>query len=207
MAQVSLIFPTTSRTLFSPERALPYQRSLQEAGHAVEVIVVNGSGAIKHVDFEPSWRRVEAREPGLAEAAITGLRAARGDVLLLLDTAMGYLPADLNRVAEALVDGAADLAVASQFAGKSPGRPSTALVRIRGYAGALVRSLTGTSDPFSGLIGLTRALYSELGGTLQPLGSKFGVDILARAGGRWIDVPVSSTWPARAQRLEFDDLR
>src|SRR5579864_737533 len=120
MAQVSLIFPTTSRTLFSPERALPYQRSLQEAGHAVEVIVVNGSGAIKHVDFEPSWRRVEAREPGLAEAAITGLRAARGDVLLLLDTAMGYLPADLNRVAEALVDGAADLAVASQFAGKSP---------------------------------------------------------------------------------------
>ena len=119
MAQISLILPTRPDRLPPTDREIaPLRAALVDAGHAVEVVVVEG-------------------HPGLAMAAIEGLREADGEVLLVLDPGATYAPEDLVNVAEPLVEGRADLAVA-------------AIGPCRGPVAAITRLLTGTAAPRSG---------------------------------------------------------
>jgi dolichol-phosphate mannosyltransferase len=204
MARVSLVLPTDP-ALEPPVAQIPaLRRVLEEAGHDVEVLVVGGPA----VDQErPGWRHLVACEPGRTAAAVEGLLEAQGDVLLVLDPAMGYDPADLVRVAEPLASGRADLVVASRHAPSREGETGPARGRLRAWAGAVGRPLTGTSDPSSGLIGLTRSALATAGGAFAPLGSQFSFELLARVAGRRLDVPVRTGVPARRTRPGFDDVR
>jgi dolichol-phosphate mannosyltransferase len=204
MARVSLVLPTDP-AMPPPVAQIPaLRRVLEEAGHDVEVLVVGGPMMDEN---RPAWRHLVAHEPGRAAAAVAGLLEAEGDVLLVLDPSMGYDPADLVQVVEPLASGRADLVVASRYAGRGDGAIGPAPGRLRAWVGAVSRPLTGTSDPSSGLIGLTRSALAAAGGALAPLGSQFSFELLAKVGGRRLDVPVGAGAPSRRTRPGFDDVR
>lgn len=209
MAHVSIIFPTAPRARFSVEAAEPFVRALEAGGHQVELVLASGPSGHAGKNGSPlPGRHVIADQSGVAAAAISGLKQAAGEILLVVDPAMGYTPDDVLRLVEPLASGEADLAVASRFVGtRASGLGRSMAGQVRGWAGSLIRPLVGSSDPMSGLVGLNRDLFQEVAGTLQPLGTKFTAELLARSGGRWVEVPSSAKWPARWLGLEYDDLR
>jgi dolichol-phosphate mannosyltransferase len=207
MARVSLVLPTTPQIPLSPERVHSFQRDLEDAGHSVEVVVVSPADAAPAEGFDPLWRRVETGQLGLAAVATEGLRAASGDLLVVLDPSMGYASADLSRVLEPLASGEADLAIASRFASGAAGSAGVTRSWLRTCTGAVLRPMTGTSDPLSGLLALTRASFEREADALRPVGTKFAIELLLRTEGRCVEVPVQGRWPAGALGLRFDDLR
>ncbi|MEO6808062.1 MAG: GtrA family protein, partial [Isosphaeraceae bacterium] len=204
MARVSLILPAASDTWPDLNQVGPLQRALEEAGHETELIVSTDFATNTPDPSTEGWRVLKAGGTGQAAAAVEGLLRAEGEVLVVLDLSLGYRPEDLVRVVEPLVQGQADLAVGSRVEA-GDGLPGAR--RVQAWAGALVRPLTGTSDPLSGLIALRRGLIDETGVRFRAVGSKFSFELLAKLGGRWVDVPVRPLAASRLKRPEFADLR
>ena len=195
MAHVSLILPIARGTSKPVERIGAFLRGLEEAGHRVEVLVVADPRlAADLAGLGGSWNLLVADGPGLAVAAVAGLREASGDVLLVLDLERGYWPEDLTRIVAPLDEGEADLAIGC---------------RNRAPGGALARVLLGTSDPRAGLIGLTRSCARLADKALAPVGSRYAIELLIKSRGRRVDVPVRRETPPRPHHwdLGFDDLR
>ena len=141
---------------------------------------------------ETGCRPIAAHAAGLAESAVAGLRAAGGELLLVLDLSMLYAVEDVVAVARALDAGDAALAVAS--------RPCR-------WTGAPALRLLGTTDPTSGLVGLTRSAVVAADDSLAPVGSRFCLELLARVGGRRVDVPVGPVRSTSRASTPFGDLR
>lgn len=204
MARVSLILPANSDTWPDSVRVEPLKHALEAAGHEAELIVATDVATNIPAPSTVDWRISRTRGSGQAAAAVEALLRAEGEVLVVLDLAPGYRPEDLVRVVEPLVQDRADLAVASR-AEAGDGQPGPR--RVQGWAGALVRRLTGTSDPLSGLISLRRGLLDESGVQFRAVGSKFSFELLAKLGGRWVDVPARPLTGPGPRRPGFADLR
>jgi dolichol-phosphate mannosyltransferase len=207
MAHVSLILPIAPGAVQLDDQIGEHRRMLEEAGHRVEVLVVADPRlAADLVGLEGSWNLLVADEPGLAVSAVAGLRAARGDVLLVLDLERGYRPEELARVVAPLDRGEADLAVASRGNLSSNTRRRR---RLSAWTGALARALVGTSDPLSGLVALSRPFAQEADKALEPVGSWYAIELLMKARGRRVDVPVhvSAPPPPRGRDVGLDGLR
>lgn len=209
MAYVSLVFPITPRFSFSPADAESFACLLEQEGHEVEVLFASGAEGYPSANGELlPFRRVVADQPGMAAAVMAGLDEASGDILVAIDPTMKYGPEDVLRLVEALASGTAELVVASRFASPSPGSLGPPRGgHLRGWVGSLLRPLVGSSDPMSGLVGLTREQFEGVAGSLRPLGTKFTAELLTRTGGRWLEVPSGAGWPTRWWGLEYDDLR
>lgn len=195
MPRVSLIVPTDAGQHPFTEIVEASQAALTQAGYEVQVILVGNSshqGAADGMPAAPVHRVVEA-EPGLAMAAVAGMRAADGEILLVLDPRMGYAVEDLARVAGPLARGEADLALGC---------------RSRQWVGRVARLVFGSSDPMSGLLGLTQAHRDEWVGSLAPVGSKVAWVLLAKTDKqRRVDIPVGRVSRSTRGRLGFNDLR
>ncbi len=120
MSRVSLIV-----TLARGETALAGScaaacRALEAAGHEVEVIVALGPAMAAPDDGDdpscPDWRWVVAPTRGQVAAAVEGLYQASGEILLIVDPAAGYDPADVVAVAATLASGQGEVAIASRWA-------------------------------------------------------------------------------------------
>jgi dolichol-phosphate mannosyltransferase len=207
MARVSLIVPTVPTDLWNAEPLAAARQTLGDAGHSVEVLVVIESGTSPPSGLsEDAFRLVSSTHPGRAAAAMAGLERCEGEVLILLDPGQGYHSSDLPSVVEPLARGDADLVVASRVVSRAGLSRPDWKSRI---LGRLARATTGTSDPLSGLIGLTRTAIQGVGDNFHPVGRQFSFEILAKVGGRWIDVPVRATSPSKrsADGPGWDDLR
>lgn len=205
MSLISLILPV------DPDRqsqGLPIQsleRSLREAGHEVELIVAPTKLTMTwHSNHSSS-----AKPPknGRLAAACRGLERSQGDLLLIVDTERQYQIQDLLRVIDRLETGAADVVVGSRR--PLPGDsgevsvPRRSLVPLRGFA----VWLTGSSDPFSGLVGMSRAVYEEASGSLESAGSHFTLEVLAKASGKKLDVSAHPAHSSKWRLPAIDDLR
>jgi dolichol-phosphate mannosyltransferase len=193
MARLSLIL------LRAPEIAWPFERvaacraGLEEQGHEVDVLAVSDPSSTPAPGYDEPWcEPIVAGSPGLSEAAIEGLRASSGDLLVVLDLGMEYTAEDVIAVAARLAEGDAELVVAS---------------RPRQWAGSMALRLLGTTDPTSGLLGLTRAVAREADDSFAPVGSRFALELLARVGGRRVDVPVGRVFAGPASPTLLGDLR
>jgi dolichol-phosphate mannosyltransferase len=142
-----------------------------------------------------------ADRAGLAAATVAGLREARGDVLVVLDLERGYAPEGMMRLVEPLLQGRAELAVATPRG--NPGLWSGPCA----WSGSLARGLLGTSDPSSGLVALTAKAARGVNGLHTPIGSRFTLDLIARTNGKRVDVPVGRSASNGRIRLELNDLR
>ena len=203
MRRVSLILPTSRGEPFEDGLATRMASKLSELGFEIELLRAVGDDHGPIDSTEVLGRLVRAPIRGSAAAAIAGLEAAEGDVLVVLETSMGYDPDDLALVVEAVAEGRAELVVASRLTrGTGPFRTSI---------GALVRPLVGTSDPLSGLVALDRRAFDEARGQFAPIGSKFAFELLSKiAAGpsaRRLDLPIRRRLPKGRGRFGIDDVR
>jgi dolichol-phosphate mannosyltransferase len=198
MALVSFIFPAEPGTLPTGERIEPFRQILADHGHTVEVLVVSGQREGVQEGSQGPVRVLDVEEPGLAVAAVAGLREARGDLLVVLDLERGYVPEDVAAVLVPLAEGDADLVVASR---SHCARPWVA------WAGTLARPLLGTSDPLSGMIAMTREALREVDNALAPIGSRFALEFLVKVKGKRIEIPVRMDDPDQPGRIVLSDLR
>lgn len=177
MAHVSLIVLNAPDLPADDPRIDSWREALEAAGHAVEVIYPVG-------------------ESGLTARAIAGLREACGEIRVVVDTLRHYVADDLPRVVEPLIEGRAEVAVADgQLAG------------WRALAATVVRPISGSADPFSGLVALTAEAFERVEGDFRPVGRRFAFEILARARRNRVDVLVESDRSVRFPSLGLDDLR
>ena len=173
MARVSLIVLRSPGISWPSDRVAAYRAGLQELGYTVEVLAVSDPTADRPFVVDEPWcETIVAGAPGLAESAISGLRTARGHLLVVVDLAMPYTPENLFAVVERLALGDAHLVVAS--------RPMP-------WTGRLALQVLGTTDPTSGLVGLTRTGAIEADDSFAPVGSRFTLELLARVAGRRVD--------------------
>jgi dolichol-phosphate mannosyltransferase len=177
MAHVSLIVLNAPSLPADDTRIDWWRGALEAAGHSVTVVLPT-SGA------------------GLTARAIDGLRDSEGSVRIVIDALRQYSAADLPRLVEPLVEGRSDVAVADG-----------GLAGWRALAALLLRPISGSADPFSGLIALTDAAFDRADGEFKPVGRRFAFEILARANRRRVDVVVEAPRSVRFPVLGLDDLR
>ena len=114
----------------------------------------------------------------------------------MIDALRQYWPADLPRLVEPLVEDRAEVAVAD-------GR----LAGWRALAALVLRPISGSADPFSGLVALTDTAFDRAEGNFKPVGRRFAFEILVRANRRRVDVVVEAPRSVRFPALGLDDLR
>lgn len=203
MASVSLILPLAPGSLLTAEAIEKFRKCLENAGHTVDVLGIADPRS-PHLPLVAGswWRSLVASEPGLASASVAGLRRAKGDVLVVLDHDRGYTLEDLTGVIEPIERHDADLVVASRNVSHgSEVRPG----RVAAWAGLAARRVLGSTDPFSGLLAITRDLARSA--ELEPLGSCFTLELLARAGGQRQDLAVGRGRGTTRRRVQLDDIR
>src|SRR5712692_1772381 len=89
----------------------------------------------------------DREEPGLAAAVMSGARAAKGELLLIMDADLSHPPDRINDLLAPLLGGAADLVIGSRYVagGSTPAWPLWR--RMLSQAGsALAYPLTGVND-------------------------------------------------------------
>ncbi len=206
MAVVSLVLPSRE-VVVDGDLVSRFRHALIDSGHEVEVIFAVGPHeAAGGPSVVEGGRVVVAERRGLAAAAIAGIDETRGEIVVVLDPSMGYEPGDLWRVVGPLAEGRADLVVASRCL-PGPTDPGNGRDRLRSALGRFTKPLTGTTDPLSGLIGMSRQAVDKASEWFQPIGPHFSFELLAKVGGRWIEVPVS-TGPTRHRAFPgLDELR
>jgi dolichol-phosphate mannosyltransferase len=127
---------------------------------------------------------------GLASAVVDGFKAARGDIIGVMDADLSHPPAALPALLAAIRQGGADLAIASRLVpgGGTEGWPRTRKLTSR-IATLLARPLTRVRDPLSGCFFFRREVIA--GVALKPRGYKIGLEILVKGNARSIvEVPI-----------------
>lgn len=178
-------------------RLLPELLSaLDHATIESEVLVVDdastdGSAEVAERLLGPRGRVIRRTgRPGLARAALEGIRAARGDVIVLMDADLEHPVDRVVPLARAVLDAQADVAVGSRFAPGGGILGRSAWRRACSHLGAwLARGpARGVLDPLSGLLAFRRSVVE--GVDLGTRGFKIGLEVLARGRyGKAVEIP------------------
>ncbi len=173
----------------------------------IETLLVSLSDALTDLDYEiivvdddspdGTWQRVEelrgrlprvglirrTAERGLSSAVVTGMAAATGDVLAVIDADGQHDETLLPTLVEQISRRGADVAVGSREApGGSYGDWSTHR-RLTSWVGAEVaRRIVGVglTDPMSGFFAVSRNRYLDVESEVNPRGFKILLEFVAR---------------------------
>ena len=148
--------------------------------------------------LEAAGREVEVvpigdRGPRLADGAIRGLRSSSGDAVVIIDLNRPYTPEDVLAVVGPLLAGEADVAI---------GCPGTPKLSAR-----LLAPIARTADPWSGLVAVRRETIGPASSRLRPVGERFALEIVQRAEGRRVDVPLPDRPGDSPRGWHLDDIR
>ncbi|MGH9554922.1 MAG: polyprenol monophosphomannose synthase [Terriglobales bacterium] len=191
--RLSLVLPTYNEAANLEHLVRALIEVLDGARVSFEIVIVDdnspdGTGGIADQLAAGSGGRVRAlhrkEERGLGTAVVAGWKAARGEILAVMD-ADGQHPPDLIPRLLAALDPGAEVAVASRYISGSDiprwnllrrlgSRLATAITRL-----ALPRAAAGVRDPLSGCFALRRELIQ--GVEPKPLGFKILLEVLMRA--------------------------
>jgi len=144
--------------------------------------------------------------PGLATAIMLGARAARGEILLVMDADLSHPPDRIKDLVAPLFAGTADLVVGSRYVkgGSTPDWPAWRRAVSRAGA-ALAHPLTGLHDSMCGFFAIGRSRLLEL--APQTSGFKIVFETMLRAHGtlRVREVPIVFRERARGRsKMSFD---
>ncbi|MBI4489402.1 MAG: glycosyltransferase family 2 protein [Deltaproteobacteria bacterium] len=199
---LSLVIPTYNESENLPHLLQRLTRTLDGAGIRFEIIVVDDDspdGTWKLAEEmgmrDPRIRLVRRQdERGLATAVVAGWKEARGEILGVMDADLQYPPESLPELLKPILEGHADISVASRYA---PGArvEQWGLLREIISRGAILLAklalpgvLNGLSDPNSGHFLMRRSVIQDV--DLRPIGYKILIEILARGRyARVADVP------------------
>ncbi len=197
---LSIILPTYNEAENLPELMERIAGVLKSIEH--EVIVVDddspdgtwktAESLVKKYKSLRVIRRVDRR--GLSSAVVEGFDAAKGDVLLVMDSDLQHDPALIAQLCEAVKKGAG-IAVASRYMkGGSVGEWVSGRKILSAVGTWLARRIipVRVSDPMSGFFALNADVYRRVRGSLRPTGFKILFEILAHLPSRTstIDVPL-----------------
>lgn len=199
MALVSIIVPTLREAANLP--TLVAQIAEAMAGRTYEIIVVDddsrdGTDRVC-VDLAATYpvRCIVRPHPidGLGGAVLLGLRAARGDVFVVMDADLQHPPSRLPALLAPVESGDAEFAVGSRaVAGGSTSDQWPWHRRVTSDVAALLaRPFAGNlRDVMSGYFALPRAVF-ERGEHLAPLGFKIGLELICKCRvTRLVEVPI-----------------
>src|SRR5262249_24748970 len=145
--------------------------ALGPAAGPFEVVIVDDASSDGTDARVRAWeqthpvRLIERRGArGLASAAIAGARAARSDVVIVMDADLSHPPSAIPALARAVLEGRADVAIGSRRVpgGATPGWPLRRRLASR-FASALAWPLSNARDPLSGYFATRRADLLALG--------------------------------------------
>ncbi len=138
-------------------------------------------------------RLIERDAPafGLSGAVIAGARAARGDLLVVMDADLSHPPEKIAELLQPLLEGRADMVIGSRYVkgGSTPGWPVWRRILSRA-AGGFAYPLTGVHDSMSGFFAMPRKLLLEL--TPAATGFKIAFEVLVQGGRnlRVVEIPI-----------------
>ena len=192
MAHLSLIV-LTGGSVQATGSIDPVVDELMRAGHQVEVMNVLPLGSVA------SGGQIQSDVAGMAAAAVAGLDASSGEILVVLDPAYGYSPGDVVSVVAPLLHGEAEVVVGSRYSRAAGG--------LRRLVGAVAKLACGTSDPLSGLVAISRGALTKGRAGFLALGHSFALELVIRVPGRHVETPIRSVPAWRRFSVSWDDVR
>jgi dolichol-phosphate mannosyltransferase len=192
---LSLVLPTFNERENLPRLVPRLVERLEAVGCPFELIVVDDDSPDRTWELAAAMAVEDSRvcvvrrqgERGLATAVVAGWKVARGEVLGVMDADLQYPPEGLPALLEPIVEGDADVVVASRYTpGARVGRWSlrreiVSRGAIRLARLALPGALRDLRDPNAGYFLLRRRVIE--GVELRPIGFKILIEVLAR--GHW----------------------
>ncbi|MHA1114520.1 MAG: polyprenol monophosphomannose synthase [Alphaproteobacteria bacterium] len=195
--RLSIIVPTYREAENIAPLVARVEAATEPLAETREMLIVDDSsgdgidGVVAGLDRP--WVRLIARTAprDLSGAVLDGLRAARGEVLVVMDADLSHPPESIPDLLAALEAGA-DMAVGSRYV------PGAAIAEAWGggrhlnsRAGTLLaRLFTPLRDPMSGFFALTRATLAGAG-RLNPIGYKILLELLVKCRpARVVEVPI-----------------
>ena len=131
-------------------------------------------------------------ETGLSSAVCAGARAARGDLVVVMDADLSHPPEAIPAMLEPLLDGSREMVIGSRYAkgGSTPEWPVSRKVASR-LATLPARLFTSVHDPLAGFFAIRKEFILAVA---QPAaGFKIALQILATAGPalRVAEIPIT----------------
>lgn len=196
---VSIVVPTYMEGANLPILVPQIGRAMLAAGHSYEILVVDDDSPDDTVSVcEDLARRFPLRltvrkgERGLATAVVCGMRAARGDILAVMDADLSHPPAQLPDLVGPLKEGRADFVIGSRYVAGGTTEEGWGVFRWLNsrFATCLAWPLTGARDPLAGFFALHRETF-ESAAPLDPVGYKIGLELIVKSHCRnVVEVPI-----------------
>jgi dolichol-phosphate mannosyltransferase len=184
---VSVIVPTLNEA----ENIEGIIRKIIAGSGALEIEIIVVDDASKD-DTQPIVRRLSETLPvvllardqpkdGLAGAVLAGARAARANVVMVIDADGSHPPEKIPELAEPVIRGEKDMVIGSRYApgGSTPGWSRKRRLMSRA-ASACAWPLTDVHDALSGFFAVRRELMVEI--PSDAAGFKIALEILVRGG-------------------------
>ena len=194
--RVSVIVPTYQEA-DSLGPLLDRLSGVREEGLELEVLIVDDDsrdGTEEVVrDLSLSWVRLITRrgERGLSSAVLAGLRAASGDVLIVMDADLSHPPESIPDMLAALRSGA-DFVVGSRYVAGGGTEDGWGVLRWVNskVATIMARPFTSVKDCMSGFIGFRRDTWLNAQ-DLDPVGYKIGLELIVKCRcANVVEVPI-----------------
>lgn len=194
---VSLVVPTLNEA----ENIEPLVLQIMAAAPACAEILIVDDGSTD--DTRARIRALEGKYPvrllardhptlGLSGAVIAGARAARGEILVVMDADLSHPPAEISSLVRPLLEGRADMVIGSRYVkgGTTPGWPMYRKIMSRVAAG-VAYPLTGVHDSMCGFFAIRRERLLQLAPAAT--GFKIAFEAIVRGGRglRVLEVPIA----------------
>jgi len=193
---ISVIIPTLNEA----ENIAPLLRRIMGSQPIADEIIFVDDGSIDGTRKRIcSWsnsapvRLIERENSalGLSGAVIAGARAARGDLLVVMDADLSHPPEKIGELLRPVATGTADLVIGSRYVegGSTPGWPIWRKIMSRIAAG-FAYPLTGVHDSMCGFFAIRRTTLLEL--TPFATGFKIAFEAIVHGGKqlRVLEIPI-----------------
>ena len=194
---VSVVVPTLNEV----ENVEPLVREImRSAPDCAEIIIVDDGSRdgtrdrIRRLMDDFPVRLLARDQPtfGLSGAVIEGARAARGDLLVVMDADLSHPPHEIPALLAPITRGTADMVIGSRYVrgGTTPGWPLYRKMMSR-VASGLAYPLTGIHDSMCGFFAIRRVVLLEFAPAAT--GFKIAFETIARGGRnlRVVEVPIA----------------
>ena len=194
---LSVVVPTLNEV----ENVEPLVRQIMRSSPDCAEIVIVDDGSndgtrdcIRRLMEAYPLRLIARDEPsfGLAGAVIEGARAARGDLLVVMDADLSHPPDEIAALVSPIRDDRADMVIGSRYVrgGTTPGWPLYRKVISR-IASGVAYPLTGIHDSMCGFFAIRRSLLLDFAPAAT--GFKIAFETIVRGGRnmRVLEVPIA----------------
>jgi dolichol-phosphate mannosyltransferase len=197
--RVSILIPTLNEAENIDPLLEQLTRSFGQEHRDLEILFADADSDDGTVQKIEAWalrapvRLVRCgRGGGLSHDVLLGAKAARGEVVVVMDADLSHPPEVAPTLADKVLDDSCDMAIGSRHVrgGRTVGWPLRRKITSR-LAAALAWPIVDAADPMSGFFAVRREKLLELGGGAR--GFKIGLELLVRGGEdlRVIEVPIT----------------